>query len=177
PGERPRTAVKTKAEIDKFDREALRFLISEERRKELHRNGHRAVGAIDCERFAESWNADVARTRTEQLAGRQDVSLDASKIINRKAPFDLQNRWTESRKDVNTARTVENNKSALNQMHRNQRVRLMSPSSEGQAAIGRTQDGTTITFPQALLGSMAPPRPAPPAGAEDPHDGRLGGGS
>ena len=116
PGERPTTAVQTKAKTDKLDREALHFLITQERRKELLRSGHSAIGAIDCERFADNWNADVARTSAEQLAGRLDVSLDASKIINRLAPFDLQNRWAESRKDVNTARTVDKNKTALNQM-------------------------------------------------------------
>ena len=116
PGECPTTAVQTKAKTDKLDREALHFLITQERRKELLSSGHRVFGAIDCERFADKWNADVTRTSAEQLAGRLDVSLDASKIINRLAPFDLQNRWAESRKDVNTARTVDKNKTALNQM-------------------------------------------------------------
>lgn len=83
PGERPTTAVQTKAKIDNLDREALHFLITQERRKELLRSGHSAIGAIDCERFADNWNADVARTSAEQLAGRLDVSLDASKAINR----------------------------------------------------------------------------------------------
>ena len=56
-------------------------------------------------------------------------------------------------------------------------MRVISPGSEGLADIGRMRDGTTITFPQVLRGRMAPPRPAPPAGVEIPHDERMGGGS
>ncbi|CAN0445293.1 unnamed protein product [Ascophyllum nodosum] len=84
PGERMTTAVKTQAEKDKFDREAFQFLITPEVRRQL--GGHPAIQAIDFDRFAEKWNEDVGEMERNEVAGRLEVSGDANKKINRKAP-------------------------------------------------------------------------------------------
>ena len=112
--------------------------------------------------------------RTGWLASQLDLSSDPSMIINKKASLDLQNQWTQSRKYVNTVRTVEKNK-ALNQLYRNQ-IRIMTPSSMGQAAIGMVRDRTTVKLQPVPRGAMIPLRPEPPAGAEV-SDERLKSGS
>ena len=158
-GERPHTAVQTQAEKDKFDREAYMYLTSPETRQRL--GGQAPAPTIDFNVWAEQWNEDVAQTERDVKAGRLEPSEDPANQINRKQPFDLSNWWTESRKDVNTARTAEKNKVALEAMYRRNRVRLHEPSTNSSAATGATQDGSLFSFPLVNDGSETRPRPAP----------------
>ncbi|CAM9359272.1 unnamed protein product [Ectocarpus sp. 6 AP-2014] len=159
PGERMTTAVKTQAEKDKFDREVFQFLVSPEVRQQVagHRRG---TQSINFDAFAAKWNEDVGEIERNEVAGRLEVSGDANKKINRKAPFDLQSWWTESRKEVNTARTVEQNKDRLSAMYEKNRVRLSEPSTAERAAVGMTITGQTFSFPLVHNGRSTLPRPA-----------------
>ncbi|CAN0181697.1 unnamed protein product, partial [Ascophyllum nodosum] len=168
PGERMTTAVKTQAEKDKFDREAFQFLITPEVRRQL--GGHPAIQAIDFDRFAEKWNEDVGEMERNEVAGRLEVSGDANKKINRKAPFDLQNWWTESKKDINTARTVEQNKARLSAMYRRNRIHLSKQSTADRAAVGVTETGAQFSFPFVHNDLKTLPRPAPSAADEAGYD-------
>ena len=162
------TAVKTQAEKDKFDREAFQFLITPEVRRQL--GGHPAIQAIDFDRFAEKWNEDVGEMERNEVAGRLEVSGDANKKINRKAPFDLQNWWTESKKDINTARTVEQNKACLSAMYRRNRTHLSKQSTADRAAVGVTETGAQFSFPFVHNDLKTLPRPAPSAADEAGYD-------
>ncbi|CAM9359043.1 unnamed protein product [Ectocarpus sp. 6 AP-2014] len=176
PGERMTTAVKTQAEKDKFDREVFQFLVSPEVRQQVagHRRG---TQSINFDAFAAKWNEDVGEIERNEVAGRLEVSGDANKKINRKAPFDLQSWWTESRKEVNTARTVEQNKDRLSAMYEKNRVRLSEPSTAERAAVGMTITGQTFSFPLVHNGRSTLPRPAPSATGGPEHDERDERGS
>lgn len=165
-GERPTTSVQTTAEKSKFDREALTFLVTPEQRRELGGLAHTQV--IDFNRWAGQWNEDVAQTERDVHAGRLEPVQDPSKQINRKAAFDLSNWWTESKKDVNTARTIENNKSQLQAMRERNRVRVHSSATESSGAVGVTFNGLRFSFPLAPASSATtPPRPIPPLAPVD----------
>lgn len=164
-GERPTTGVKTQAEKDKFEREAYQFLITPERRREL--GGLPATQTIDFNLWAERWNEDVAETERNVLAGRLEPVGDPTRQINRKQPFDLSIWWTESKKHVNTARTIENHQAQLQSMYRNNRIRLSTPSTAGSAAIGVTQGGALFPFPLVDDGRDTRPRPAPQLASDD----------
>ncbi|CAN0176899.1 unnamed protein product [Ectocarpus fasciculatus] len=170
PGERMTTAVKTQAEKDKFDREVFQFLVTPEVRQQVA--GHRGTQSINFDAFAAKWNEDVGEIERNEVAGRLEVSGDANKKINRKAPFDLQNWWTESRKEANTARTVEQNKHRLSAMYEKNRVRLSEPSTAERAAVGMTITGQTFSFPLVHNGGSTVPRPAPSATGGPEHDER-----
>lgn len=164
------TAVKTQAEKDKFDREVFQFLVTPEVRQQVA--GHRGTQSINFDAFAAKWNEDVGEIERNEVAGRLEVSGDANKKINRKAPFDLQNWWTESRKEANTARTVEQNKHRLSAMYEKNRVRLSEPSTAERAAVGMTITGQTFSFPLVHNGGSTVPRPAPSATGGPEHDER-----
>ena len=158
-GEHPSTAVQTVAEKAKFEREALMYLITPEQRRELGGLSHTQV--IDVNRWAVRWNEDVGRTERDVKAGRMEPIEDPSKQINRKKPHDLSYWWTESKKGVNTARTIENNRPQLHAMRESLRIRLDSPATETSGAVGVTFNGRRFSFPFVNDTSATLPRPSP----------------
>lgn len=167
-GQRPTTAVTTQAEKDKFDRDVYQFLISPETRRQLRSS---AVQAIDFDRFADKWNDDVGEIERNEAAGCLEVNGDPSKKINRKKPADLQHWWTESKKDVNTARTIENNRALLSSMYERNRIHVAVASSAASATVGATKSGDRFSFPFVDDGHTTVPRPAPSA-VDEPDDER-----
>lgn len=174
PGERPTTSVRTEAEKNKFDREAFGFFITPERRREL--GGLSNTQLIDFNLFAEVWNEDVAETERNVLAGLLEPIQDPAKQINRKQAFDLANYWTESKKDVNTKRTVEKHQAEIQGVHRNNRIRLSTPATPGNAAVGATQGGDLFPFPLVEDGRDVRARPEPQLPSSDGAPFEQGGG-
>lgn len=168
-GQRPTTAVQTTVEKSKCNREALEFLITPEQRREL--GGLPQTQVVDCNRWAERWNEDVAQTERDVKDGRLEPVQDPADQINRKAPFDLSTWWTESKKDVNTARTIENNQSRLDALRDRNRIRLHSPATDSSGGVRVTCNGLRFSFPVVGDASAATlPRPTPPPA---PVDGAL----
>eukprot|EP00903_Cladosiphon_okamuranus_P009546 g9090.t2 len=109
PGERPATPIQTSAEKNKFNREALLYLIP---RARLQERQHQQVQVIDWPGFARSWNEDVAELERHMLMGLHE-QVAGDDVINRKSPYHLQLFWTQSRKDVNAQRTMAPHASVL----------------------------------------------------------------
>ena len=149
-GQRPATAIQTAAEKSKFEREALTYLVTPEHRRAL--GGLSYAQVIDFHRWAGDWNGEVAKQERNVIAGRLEPVQDPANQINRKAPFDLSHWWTESKKDVNTARTIENNKRQLQAMRERNRI---------QVEAGVTCNGVRFSFPFVNDSSATTPRAAP----------------
>ena len=116
---------------------------------------------IDFNRWAGDWNGEVAKQERDVIAGRLEPVQDPANQINRKAPFDLSHWWTESKKDVNTARTIENNKRQLQAMRERKRIQVEAPATESSAAVGVTCNGVRFSFPFVNNSSATTPRAAP----------------
>lgn len=158
-GQRPTTAIQTAAEKSKFEREALTYLITPEQRRAL--GGLSYTQVIDFNRWAGDWNEEVAKQERDVIAGRLEPVQDPANQINRKAPFDLSHWWTESKKDVNTARTIENNKRQLQAMRERNRIQVEAPATESSAAVGVTCNGVRFSFPFVNNSTVTTPRAAP----------------
>ena len=179
PGDRPFTAVNTPAEKAKFDRDALRHLVP---RAQRQAHPHIPGQVLDWVAMADSWNEDVARTEQDVLAGRLEVDSSESSLIHRKKPADLQNYWTESKKEVNEKRTMGPHWGRLAQLRKQQRVEPMSAEASQALADGRpasfgvARSGDTIIFPSIPASQTARAEPAPCAFARAGHTGLVHGG-
>ena len=72
-GTRPYTAVLTKAEMKKFDRSVLGFLVN------IPASRNRQPGqCIDYDAFAESWNADVKLEEEQAKLKKELVRLEST---------------------------------------------------------------------------------------------------
>ena len=89
----------------------------------------------------------MAQTERDVKAGRLEPVQNPADQINRKAPFDLSSWWTESKKDVNTARTIENNKSQLDALRDRNRIRLHAPATESSGSGWCHVQRTSVFLP------------------------------
>lgn len=174
-GNRPYTAVLTKAERDKFDRTALSFLTT---RSDPSAN-RPLIQAIDFDAFAKSWNEDVTEEERNEQAGR--LETDGANLVNRKTASDLQHYMSESKRGVNMKRTMEPHRHAMAQLRKNQRVDvlqsgLVAQGSGGGLSVGVFQSGARIVFPSSADASSVLPRPLPVWTPMPRAEGEEGGG-
>ena len=165
-GTRPVTAVLTRAEKDKFNREALRFLFNPARRQQL---GTQIPQAVDFDQFSVRWNEDVAVSEHHIRYGRLERDPDPENIINRKTPASLKSYWTDSRKRTNAKATMENVRDQLSDLWRSRTVAVTaqdappaSASGESRGASGVMGNGLRASFPPLPTQDCPHPRPQPP---------------
>ena len=165
-GTRPVTAVLTRAERDKFNREALRFLFTPARRQQL---GTQIPQAVDFDQFCVRWNEDVTVSEHHIRYGRLERDPDPENIINRKTPASLKSYWTDSRKRTNAKATMENVRDQLSDLRRSRTVAVTAPdapaasaSGDSRGAIGVMGNGLRISFPPLPTQDCPRPRPQPP---------------
>ena len=165
-GTRPVTAVLTRAERDKFSREALRFLFTPARRQQL---GTQIPQAVDLDQFCVRWNEDVAVSEHHIRYGWLERDPDPENIINRKTPASLKSFWTDSRKRTNAKATMENVRDQLSDLRRSRTVAVTAPdapaasaSGESRGAIGVMGNGLRVSFPPLPTQDCPRPRPQPP---------------
>lgn len=163
PGERPATPVQTSAEKDKFNREALQYLIP---RARIQERQHQQIQIIDWGEFAKSWNEDVAELERHILMGLHERGA-ANDVINRKSANQLQYFWTKSRTDVNVERTMRPHASVLRAVRAKMAVtpQTQAAAQEGgddrPASFAATCSGDTVIFPRVAPVQAARAGPAP----------------
>lgn len=169
-GTRPYTAVLTKAEMKKFDRSVLGFLVN------IPASRNRQPGqCIDYDAFAESWNADVKLE--EEQANKGLVLVHGHNLVNRKRPVDLRFHMNVSKKATNSKRTMNPYKAELSALNKSLRVSLLSETSAGGAPIGALPSGDRVVFPIPADATTARPRPRPVVPLPfTPPGGGVGGG-
>ena len=104
-GTRPVTAVLTRAERDKFNREPLKFPFTPARRQQL---GTQIPQIVDFDQFCVRWNEDVAVSEHHIRYGRLERDPGPENIINRKTAASLKSYLTNWRKCTNAKATMEN---------------------------------------------------------------------
>ena len=112
-GTRPVTAVLTRAERDKLNREDLRFLFTPARRQQL---GSHIPQVVDFDQFCVRWNEDVAVSEHHIRYDRLERKPDPENIINRNTLASLKSYWTDSRKRTNAKATAENVRGQLSDL-------------------------------------------------------------
>lgn len=172
PGDRPFTAVKTPAEVDKFGRDCLHHLVPT---AQVQQHPHRYFQNVDFVGMAEHWNGDIAQIEKDVADGKLELDTREESLIHRKTPGDLQKFWNELKKDVNEKRTMEPHWGRLAQLIQQQRVLPMAAEAsqalgDGRpASFGVTQGGDTVIFPSIPASQAARAGPAPCAFARAGH--------
>ena len=177
---RPVTALLTRAERDRFNREALRFLFTPATRQQL---GTQIPQAIDFDQFCVCWNEDVAVSKHLIRYGRLERDPDPENIINRKTPASLKSFWTDSRKRTNAKAKMENVRGQLSDLQRSRTVAVTaqgaaaaSARGESRGPIGVMGNGLRVSFPPLPTQDCPRPRLQPPQCFASCHDGTLGTG-